>query len=62
MSDSHRCCQRKDLHARQGLNAAQRAQAWAREPRPGSSWRAVMAYNPCKIGGGTRGPSPVQSA
>ena len=45
MSDSPRCCQRKDLHARQGLNAAQRAQAWAREPRPGSSWRA---QEPCR--------------
>jgi len=38
MLDSHRVCQRKDLHAPQGLTASQSAHALALEPRPVASW------------------------
>lgn len=46
MIDYHRCCQIKDLHEHQGLNASQIAKALALDPRTVSSWLAQEHFRP----------------
>jgi len=46
MIDAHRFCQRKDLHARQGLHASQSAKAVALDRRTGASWLTQDHFRP----------------
>ena len=46
MIDYHRFCQIKDLHAHQGLNAAQIAKELALDPRTVAYWLAQAHFRP----------------